>query len=67
MATVEEVLEIDKKFRQIGVVDDLHELRKIKKGKTLDYDMPTLVSSNFDYNKSVKLCTKIEDFKKGCN
>ena len=63
---IHDILKIDGQFRSKGLTDqdDLHSITDLVSDKTLDYDLPTLVARNFDYNKSVKLCNDGSEFKK---
>ena len=63
MSSIVKVLQIDHKYKHPGVDGDLHTLNKIESGKSLDYDTPTLVSPNFDYNNTVNLVSDIKEFK----
>lgn len=64
MSTIQKILAKDAKSRYEGITDDLHPLKSLVSDKILDYDLPTLVQSNFDYNESIKLCNDIVAFKK---
>jgi len=63
MSTVHKVLAEDLKNRKPGVTNGLHTLKTLDSNKTLDYDLPTLVPSSFDYSKTNQLCTDIDIFK----
>jgi hypothetical protein len=64
MSAIHKVLAKDAKSRYEGITDDLHPIKSVVSDKILDYDLPTLVQSDFDYNKSNKLCNDIATFKK---
>ena len=63
---IRDILKIDNQFRTKGLTDqdDLHPISDLVSDRSLDYDLPTLVNKNFDYNKSVKLCNNADEFKK---
>ena len=65
MATVKKVLARDKKFRYMGVTEDLHTIDSLTSDQTLDYDMPTLCHANFA-NQNLLLNSK-EMFKRKFN
>ena len=64
MSDVQRILKIDSQFRHDNLknLDDLHTLDRLVSGKVLDYDHPTLVNRDFDYNKSIKLLNSKEEF-----
>lgn len=64
MSAINKILVKDAKSRYEGITDDLHPIKSLISDKILDYDLPTLVQSDFDYNKSTKLCNDIAHFKK---
>lgn len=63
--SINEILAIDRNFRYTGITDsdDLHTISNLQSDCSLDYDLPTLVTKDFDYNQSIKLCNNIDDFK----
>jgi len=63
---IHDILKIDSQFRSKGLenLTDLHLISELISDRSLDYDLPTLVGRNFDYNKSVKLCNSVSEFKK---
>lgn len=63
--SIYEILSIDKQFRYTGITDndDLYTINTLRSDCSLNYDFPTLVSRQFDYNQSIKLCNNIDDFK----
>uniref|UniRef100_A0A6C0C7L9 Uncharacterized protein n=1 Tax=viral metagenome TaxID=1070528 RepID=A0A6C0C7L9_9ZZZZ len=63
MSAINKILIKDAKSRYEGITDDLHPIKSLVSDKILDYDLPTLVKSDFDYNKSTKLCNDIVSFK----
>src|SRR5205085_1183234 len=63
MSVINKVLIKDADCRYEGIADDLHVIKTLNSDKILDYDLPTIVSKNFDYNQSIKLCTDIKIFK----
>lgn len=63
MTTINQVLTIDKKYRIVGVTDDLHTIDQLVSDLTLDYDMPTLCGKNND-KPNVLLNSKLEFIKK---
>jgi len=62
MARVQDILDVDRKFRHNAVVDDIVTIDKLIVNNILDYDSPTLVSRNFDYNKKRDLCNNQKQF-----
>jgi len=63
MSTITEILSKDSECRYNGITDDLHLIKTLVSDKTLDYDLPTIVNQRFDYNKSIKLCNNVQNFK----
>ena len=63
MSSITQILETDRASRYAGIESDLFTIDKLVSDKTLDYDLPTLVSNDFDYNSSIKLCNDINEFK----
>jgi len=63
MSAIHKILAKDAKSRYEGITDDLHQLKSLVSDQMLDYDLPTLVKSDFDYNESTKLCNDIAKFR----
>jgi len=66
MASVRKVLAVDKKYRTVGVTEDLHTIDKLVSDLTLDYDMPTLCDKDSAGKPNILLNSKT-DFKKKFN
>ena len=62
MAAIKEVLDIDSQYRTVGVTDDLYTIDTLISGKSLEYDLPTLVNRSFEYHKTTNLVTSAREF-----
>ena len=55
MKKIQEVIETDAKHRTTGETGDLHSIESLVSGKSLDYDVSTLVNKDFEYHQTTNL------------